>query len=104
MATTFIDTGRAREFSAYCNGPWAKASDRYLGLEFLIGGEPHFGWARLSVRCDYARTRVFAQLTGYAYETVANQPIDAGNTIGPVSYTHLAHRGALFPAIKSSSS
>jgi hypothetical protein len=82
MATTFIDTGRAREFSAYCNGPWAKATDRYLGLEFVIGGEPHFGWARLSVRCDYARTRVFAQLTGYAYETVANQPITSGDTIG----------------------
>jgi hypothetical protein len=97
MATTFIDTGRAREFSAYCNGPWAKASDRYLGLEFLIEGEPHFGWARLSVRCDYARTRVFAQLTGYAYETVANQPIDAGNTIGPEEESSLPPDAA-FPA------
>lgn len=53
-------------------GPWAKASNKYLGLKFLIDGEVHYGWARLSVMKRYST------LTGYAYETLANQPIRAG--------------------------
>src|ERR1035438_4043618 len=51
MATTFIDTGRVRELSAVCNGPWSGDAARYLGLEFSIQGEVHFGWARLNVSC-----------------------------------------------------
>jgi len=51
---------------------------RYLGLEFLINGEVHFGWARLTVTCK--DLRVLATLSGYAYETVPNTPIIAGQT------------------------
>ena len=57
-------------------GPWAKASNKYLGLKFLIDGEVHYGWARLTVMKGYST------LTGYAYETVANQPIRAGAESG----------------------
>jgi hypothetical protein len=57
-------------------GPWAKASNKYLGLKFLIDGEVHYGWVRLSVMKRYST------LTGYAYETVANQPIRAGAESG----------------------
>jgi hypothetical protein len=79
MATTFIDTGRIREINSVCNGQWSGGT-RYLGLEFSISGEVHFGWARLSVRCE--GLHVFATLTGYAYETVPNQAIVAGQTKG----------------------
>jgi len=66
-------------------GPWTRATDRFLGLQFSINGEVHYGWARLSVRhmiADY----VTATLTGYAYETQPNTAILAGDR-GPITDT-----------------
>jgi len=69
--------------SGSCLGPWGTAENqnRYLGLEFLIKGKVHFGWARLSVSCS--GRQVFATLTGYAYETIPGKSIIAGTTKGP---------------------
>jgi hypothetical protein len=64
-----------------CHGPWAQVHDKYLGLKYEINGEVHFGWARLSVSCVPPQpARIL--LTGYAYETVANQPILTGQVSG----------------------
>ncbi|MFZ0420109.1 MAG: hypothetical protein WAM04_18550 [Candidatus Sulfotelmatobacter sp.] len=63
-------------------GPWKNATNRFLGLKFLINGEVHYGWARLTVLTDSHRETVKATLTGYAYETVANQPILTGQISG----------------------
>jgi len=72
--------GSAR-LMAYCEdfsghtfkaGPWVNVQNRYLGLKFQIDGETHYGWARMSVGCAEIT------LTGYAFETVADQPIAAG--------------------------
>jgi len=94
MATAFSDTGAHRELSNQCNGPWSGAKNRYLGLEFLIKGKVHFGWARLNVTCP--GTDVDATLTGYAYETIPNKPIIAGKTKGPdVSTAQPARLGRL---------
>jgi len=57
-------------------GPWRNTRNRYLGFKFLINGKVHFGWARLSIDTDHML------LTGYAYETVANKAIVAGQTSG----------------------
>ncbi|HTA23450.1 MAG TPA: hypothetical protein VK763_07955 [Terriglobales bacterium] len=59
--------------------------DRYLGLKFVIRDEVHYGWARLSVRLGHHRQfdDVSGTLTGYAYETVPNEPIIAGQITGP---------------------
>jgi hypothetical protein len=58
-------------------GPWAGGvKNRFLGLQFMIKGKKHFGWARLSA--STAPYQVI--LTGYAYETIANKPIIAGKT------------------------
>jgi len=66
-------------------GQWARKGkgrqNGYLGLKFQIKGKTHFGWARVSVTINgwtYTTT-----LTGYAYETVPNEPIIAGETKGP---------------------
>lgn len=83
-----------RLFMAYCGlrtglvvqtGPWIQATNRFLGLKFVINGQTHYGWARLTVKysaamrlCQYKEV-----LTGYAYETIANKPIIAGRTTGP---------------------
>jgi hypothetical protein len=65
-------------FTYVSGGPWRNVADRFLGLRFLINGEVHFGWARLSVISDSHREAVHATLTGYAYETEADTPILTG--------------------------
>jgi hypothetical protein len=80
MEEVFIDTGRVREVDSLCDSTWPSGQNRYLGLQFLINGEVHFGWARLNVSCK--GLDVLATLTGYAYETVANKAIIAGQTTG----------------------
>jgi hypothetical protein len=80
MEEAFIDTGRDPQHNTSCFSTWPSGQSRYLGLRFLINGEVHFGWARLKVTCS--ALHVLATLTGYAYETVPNQPIIAGQTKG----------------------
>jgi hypothetical protein len=61
-------------------GRWSEATRLYLGLQFTIQGQTHFGWARVSVAATY--NGVYAALTGYAYETVPNMAIVTGQTQG----------------------
>jgi len=65
-------------------GPWSNDGKgfkhRYLGLKFLIKGKFHYGWARLDTT---GTSGSMVRLTGYAYETVPNKPIVAGQTKGP---------------------
>lgn len=84
-------TGSAGEvmFNAACSieqgcstiGKWGNARNLYLGLKFLIDGKTHYGWARLSTALGKNHT-INALLTGYAFETVANKAIQAGQTSG----------------------
>lgn len=60
-------------------GPWVNVNNRYLGLKFQIKGRVHYGWARMSVSVGNGQF-LKAVLTGYAYETVPNKPITAGQT------------------------
>lgn len=55
--------------------------DRYLGLKFVINGQTHYGWARVTVTTS-GKTFITATLTGYAYETISNKPIIASKTKG----------------------
>lgn len=66
-------------------GPWAPdgqvVKNRFLGFKFLINGEVHFGWARMTVQIRRPEIKKLkAVLTGYAYETVPNRPILTGKT------------------------
>jgi len=57
----------------------------YLGFTFAVSGQPHFGWARLSVSIHpYFKKNKYTKihLTGYAYETIPNKPILAGQEHG----------------------
>ena len=52
----------------------------------MIGGQVHYGWARVAVRRTgkgYGKNSIQATLTGYAYETIPNKPIVTGKTTGP---------------------
>jgi len=57
--------------------PWAGVTNRYLGFKFLIDGQVHYGWARVSVPDIYD-----VVVTGYAYETIPGKGIKAGQTHG----------------------
>ena len=75
-------------------GRWRNVKKRYLGLQFQILGQAHYGWARLNV--EVKKTTITGTLTGYAYETVPNKPIIAGKTKGKdVMYAAPASLGAL---------
>jgi hypothetical protein len=62
--------------TVYSAGPWLDVTNRYLGLKFLIHGQVHFGWARVT-STDRLRHIV---LTGFAYETTPNKGLRAGQT------------------------
>lgn len=59
-------------------GFWHNVKNHYLGFTFAINAQAHYGWARMSVKTQGAS--VTAQITGYAYETIADNPIRAGQT------------------------
>ena len=61
------------------SGSWLNVT-RYLGLKFVIEGQTHYGWARLTVTGQ--RFMITATLTGYAYETTPGKAIFAGATTG----------------------
>ena len=63
-------------------GSWVNVKNRFLGVKFEIKGQTHFGWVRLNVQVQIPQI-ITATLTGYAYETIANKPITAGQTKGP---------------------
>jgi len=89
MAAFFSNGTSARSF-----GPWANVTNRYLGFKFLINGQVHFGWARVSVS-KYVRN---VELTGYAYETTPNKNILEGHTSGPEKASMIAPADLLTPA------
>ncbi len=61
-------------------GPWLSVEYAYLGLKFVINGQTHYGWAQVK----FSQTGGFrsATLSGYAYESIADQPIAAGKKTG----------------------
>jgi hypothetical protein len=61
---------------SFSGGTWAGKINQYMGVKFLIDGQRHFGWIRITVE------HLQAHISGYAYETVPNQPIKAGYTGG----------------------
>lgn len=59
------------------SGEWVNVTNRYLGLKFLINGQVHYGWARMSLSSHDSQLYV---VSGYAYETVPNKEIAEGAT------------------------
>ncbi len=66
-------------------GTWGgNPKNRYVGVRFLINGETHYGWVRLTVTTSPDKF-ISATITAYAYETVANQPLQAGTGEAPTA-------------------
>ena len=68
-----------------CNGSsgsWTSTSDHYLGLQISVGASTYYGWARLNVVVPgvYPTSTVYFRVKDYAYNSIPNQPILAGQT------------------------
>lgn len=80
--------------TGHCYGAWAVYptipcrgfdSKGFLGLEFSISGETHYGWVEVSlvnplVAAGKPSLYLGDTVIGYAYETNPNEPIRAGQT------------------------
>ncbi len=67
--------------SKFFRGSWGGSpKNRYLGVRFLMNGQTHYGWIRLTVTTNpKPHTAIMsATITGYAYETAPNKAIAAG--------------------------
>jgi hypothetical protein len=74
-------TSRGRfTYTKTIEGKWGNnPTDRYLGVRFLINGETHYGWIRLTVNTA-PRGALTATINSYAYESVPNKMIVVGAT------------------------
>jgi hypothetical protein len=63
-------------------GPWYNLTNQFLGVKFLIDGQFHYGWVRLTVH-----GAISGVITGYAYETVPNRMLRAGQRSESVANT-----------------
>jgi hypothetical protein len=78
-------------------GPFANKTERFVGLQFIIRGETHYGWLRFSiVKAGFngGSPTISAILTGYAYETIVNKPLTAGETGNDATRIESAPRGS----------
>lgn len=70
-----------------CNGSLKYVSG-YLGLEFQINGQTHYGWALVDISVYSGfRYGMRTTLIGFAYETIPGQAIRTGQTAGNFSET-----------------
>ena len=59
-------------------GVWSYSIDRYLGLKLIVGGNTYYGWARMQI--DVVTGIPSCTIKDYAYNSIPNQPILAGET------------------------
>jgi len=81
----------------FLEGFWRNARNHFLGLRFEINGQLHYGWAVLSVEATLRPGSIKANLKGYAYDTVPNQPLRAGQRLSIIepAGTSAVGRGTL---------
>lgn len=86
-----------------CNassGSWTSTSDHYLGLQITVDTNTYYGWARLNVAVPavYPNSTVYFRVKDYAYNSIPNQFILAGqpNTTG-ITENSFASSINLFP-------
>jgi len=56
---------------------WCGVTDKFLGLRFDVGGNTHYGWARL----DVSASGDSFTIKDYAYNSTPGAPINAGQTL-----------------------
>jgi len=92
MAQEINRSGRSGTFFYRSAGPWKETTRGFLGLKFIIQGQIHYGWARLSVTATFSG--IYAAISGYAYETEPNTPILTGQESGGAKKSHKRSHGS----------
>ena len=58
-------------FGSSSKGAFKHVTDKYLGVRFMIDGQMHEGWVRLTMKQSFGD--ISGTITGYAYDTVPNE-------------------------------
>jgi hypothetical protein len=61
-------------------GQWKQATNLFVGVKFTIAGETHYGWIRVDL--DATDAGFYGAISGYAYQSTANEPIKTGQKSG----------------------
>jgi hypothetical protein len=84
-------------------GPWANNGNgvkhRYVGVKFVINGEFHYGWARIRFVAT-GKGKFYGVLSGYAYETMPNAGLRAGQIKSAGEATRIEPPAVIRPTIK----
>jgi len=75
-----------------CIGLWTNGGTNYIGVEFQIGSDIHYGWIEIYMEFVFAG----GHLRSYAYETEPRRPIVAGVVPEPSTGIFLAIGAAAF--------
>jgi hypothetical protein len=67
------------------NENWNGVTDKYLGLQFVVGGNTHYGWARLD--CNAIGDSVVVK--DYAFDATPNTGIMTGNMGASLTETQI---------------
>lgn len=103
-----VELSASSGVNKYCKGFWGsnpkyylgvgcgEPNNEYVGVRFLLNGQTHYGWIRLTVTTspDPNGPPLTAKITGYAYETVANKAIKAGTAATAAAEVRGAERHA----------
>ncbi|MBK8845917.1 MAG: T9SS type A sorting domain-containing protein [Bacteroidetes bacterium] len=74
-------------------GVWPNLVDRYLGLKLIVGANTYYGWARMQINSDGSTSS--CTIKDYAYNTIPNQPIRAGETSCAIPTVSITQSGSL---------
>jgi len=77
---------------------WNDEHDKYVGLQFNIDGQPHFGWLRLDVNTKDTIPNIIVK--EYAYQATPNKKIavcDTGVNTGIHAVTNIENAVSVFP-------
>lgn len=108
-ARGLVELSASSGVNKYCKGFWGsnpkyflppgqcgEHKNEYMGVSFLLDGQTHYGWVRLTVTTspDPNGPPLTAKITGYAYETIANKAIKAGTAATAAADVQVQQRQA----------
>ncbi|MBK7763951.1 MAG: T9SS type A sorting domain-containing protein [Bacteroidetes bacterium] len=68
----------SRSTSAGPLGNWSGFTNAYLGVKIISGGQTHYCWVRMGVTVTMRGSSFITTIKDYAYNSISNQPILAG--------------------------
>lgn len=83
-ASWLQNTQSTNSYGSY--GNWLNSTDQYMALRFLQGQSYYYGWLRMDSRVSH--DTVYAVLKDFAYQSIGDSSIAAGDTGSAVTGLH----------------